>query len=554
MYLIHAMGLGTVPVQPEVSMSMSMLLALAPLAAPLSLLLVAALAVREPGRHPRGVLALTRYTGVFGLLIAVVTVAAIAVVGPVTGPTIGPDPFALGLRLDALSGAMFCLVAFLGAIVLHYSRRYLEGDARQGAFLGRMATTIAAVMLLVLSGTLLQLALMWTLTSLALHRLLLFYPERAGAVIAGRKKFIVARLGDASLAGAAVLLARAFGTGDLALLAERATEAAATGRVPAGVGLAIALLVAAAALKSAQFPTHGWLAEMMETPTPVSALLHAGILNGGTFLIVRLAPAALLAPAAMDAMILIGGLTALVMSVVMVTQSGIKTQLAYSSAAHMGFMLLLCGLGAFPVAILHLVAHSCYKAHAFLSSGSAVEVHRASQVPGYGQTPSLGAVLGAFALAIATVAAVGATVDISVMDRPVSVGLAAMLAVSLVQLLGQATTTRAPGAVMLRAVVAAAATALAFFVLEMGAARLLGSAVPIVARRDTGTLVLMTLVTIAFAFAATMQLLVPALANSPRWASLYVHVRSGFYANALFDRLIGAMRPVPTPSLATELR
>jgi NAD(P)H-quinone oxidoreductase subunit 5 len=529
-------------------------LALAPLAAPLSLLLVAALALRQPGRTPTGVLALTRVTGLFGLLVAAGTVGLIIGFGPLSSPTVGTDPFAIGLRLDALSGAMFSLVAFLGAIVMHYSRRYLEGDARHGAFLGRLATTIAAVMLLVLSGTLLQLALMWMLTSLALHRLLLFYPDRVGAVIAGRKKFIVARLGDVALAGASVILARAFGTGDLALLAERATDAAAAGTTPDGVGLAIALLVASAALKSAQFPTHGWLAEMMETPTPVSALLHAGILNGGTFLIVRLAPAVLLAPAAMDAMILIGGVTALIMSVVMVTQSSIKTQLAYSSAAHMGFMLLLCGLGAFPVAILHLIAHSFYKAHAFLSSGSAVEVHRASHVPGYGQAPSLGAVIGAFALAIATVGAVGALVDVNVLDRPVSIGLAAMLAVSLVQLLGQATTTRAPGAVMLRTVLAAAATALAFFVLEKGAALILGGAVPIVALRGTHTLVLMSLVTLAFGFAATMQLLVPALASSPRWASLYVHVRSGFYANALFDRLIGAMRPIATTSLATEIR
>ncbi|HEX4931608.1 MAG TPA: proton-conducting transporter membrane subunit, partial [Gemmatimonadaceae bacterium] len=318
--------------------------ALAPLAAPLSLLVVAALAVREPGRAPRRVLALSRVTGGFGILIAALTASLVAVAGPATSPTLGGDVASLGLRLDALSTAMFALVAFLGAIVMHYSHRYLEGDARHGAFLGRLATTVAAVMLLVLSGTLLQLALMWTLTSLALQRLLLFYPDRRGAVIAGRKKFIVARLGDAALAGAALLLARGFGTGDIAAIAERAARAAASGTIPPGVGLAVALLAAAAALKSAQFPTHGWLAEMMETPTPVSALLHAGILNGGAFLVVRLAPAVLLSPATMDAMILIGGVTALIMSVVMVTQSSIKTQLAYSSAAHMGFMFLLCGL------------------------------------------------------------------------------------------------------------------------------------------------------------------------------------------------------------------
>ncbi len=534
---------------------MSAAYALVPLAAPAVWLAVALGAVRQPGRFPRAVLALARVAGLAGLAIAAITAGLTAWEGPITGPRLGDGALSFALRLDALSAVMFLLVAFLGAIVTDYSARYLDGDARHGAFMGRLAATIASVMLLVLSGTLAQLVLMWTVTSFALHRLLLFYPDRPGAIIAGRKKFIVARIGDVALATAAVLLVRAFGTGDLAELAQRAGGAAAAGTVPEGVALAAGLLVVAAALKSAQFPTHGWLAEMMETPTPVSALLHAGILNGGAFLIVRLAPVMLLSPAAMDAMILVGGFTALVMSLVMVTQPSIKPQLAYSSAAHMGFMLLLCGLGAFPVAILHLIAHSFYKAHAFLSSGSAVEVHRASHVPGYGQAPSVPAVLGAFALAIGTVAAVGALVDVTVVDRPVSVGLAAMLAVSLVQLLGQATTTRAPMAVLVRTILAAAVTALAFFVLEKGAAFVLGGAVPIVALHRTDTLVLMTVVTAAFAFAATMQLVVPSLARSPRWASLYVHVRSGFYANAWFDRLIGAMRPIASPSsLATELR
>ncbi len=533
---------------------MTLSLAHLPLLAPLALLAVAALAALEPGPGPRRVLAAARLAGPFALVVALATAVLAATAGPVAAPLAGADPLALGLRLDALSATMFGLVAFLGAIVLHYSRRYLDGDPRHGAFLGRLATTIAAVMLLVLSGTLAQLALCWTLTSLALHRLLLFYPERVGAVIAGRKKFLVARLGDLALASAAVLLARGFGTGDLGLLAERAREAAATGAVPAGTGLAVALLVAAAALKSAQFPAHGWLAEMMETPTPVSALLHAGILNGGTFLIVRLAPVVLLAPRAMDAMILLGGCTALLMSVVMVTQSGVKTQLAYSSAAHMGFMLLLCGLGAFPVAILHLIAHSCYKAHGFLSSGSAVEVHRASHVPGLAPEPRPGAVAGAFLLAIVTVAGVGALVDVTVVERPVSVGLAAMLAVSLVQLLGQATTTRAPAAVLLRTVLAAAATALAFFVLEKGASHVLRGAVPVVALHGADTIVLMTAVTLLFAAAATVQLLIPALARAPRWAALYVHLRNGLYANAWLDRLVGALRPAAALTPVRETR
>jgi NAD(P)H-quinone oxidoreductase subunit 5 len=520
-------------------------LAVLPLLAPFALFVVALVAATERAPVPRATLLLTRVTGLLGLVVAVLTAVLVVLRGSASF-LVGSGPFALGLRLDALSAAMFALVAFLGAVVMHFSRRYLEGDARHGAFLGRLAVTIASVMLLVLSGTVVQLALLWTLTSLALHRLLLFYPERIGAVIAGRKKFLVARVGDVAMALAAVLLVRAFGTGDLAAIAAQARAAADAGTAPDGTGLAVSLLLVAAALKSAQFPLHAWLTEMMETPTPVSALLHAGILNGGPFLLVRLAPVVLLAPRAMDAMIIVGGMTALVMSVIMVAQPRIKTQLACSSAAHMGFMILLCGLGAFPVALLHLIAHSCYKAHAFLSSSSAVEVHRASHVPGVGPVPRLGAVVAAFVLAGVTVAAVGAVVDVRVLERPVSVGIAAMLAISLVQLVGQAALTRAPLQVALRTAAAAAATALAFFLLERGAQALLAGAVPVVSLRGTHTLVLMGVVTAAFAGAAALQLMLPALTRTPRWAALHVHARNGFYASAWFDRLVGAWRPTTT--------
>ena len=118
-----------------------------------------------------------------------------------------------------------------------------------------------------------------------------------------------------------------------------------------------------AALKSAQFPSQAWLLEVMETPTPVSALLHAGILNAGIFLVSRFSDIMVMSPIASYMLIIIGTVTALFASSVMLTQANIKTSLGYSSAGHMGFMMIQCGLGAFPLAILHLVAHSFYKAH-----------------------------------------------------------------------------------------------------------------------------------------------------------------------------------------------
>jgi NAD(P)H-quinone oxidoreductase subunit 5 len=236
----------------------------------------------------------------------------------------------------------------------------------------------------------------------------------------------------------------------------------------------------------------------------------------------------------------------------MVTQTSVKVTLAYSSAAHMGFMLLLCGLGAYPIAILHLVAHSFYKAHAFLSSGSTVDAARASWLPGGKAAPGTGRIVAAFAVAAATVAGVATLVGVTPWERPVSAGLAAILAIGLTQLLVQALAGRAEGYVLARTAATAAAVALAFFTLELGATRVLGGAVPSEVPASPATLALMTLVIAAFAAASWAQVRLPALAASPRWAALYVHARNGLYASARFDRLVGLPAPASAPHLASE--
>jgi NAD(P)H-quinone oxidoreductase subunit 5 len=131
-------------------------------------------------------------------------------------------------------------------------------------------------------------------------------------------------------------------------------------------------LAACAALKSAQFPFHSWLPDTMETPTPVSAFMHAGIINAGGFLVIRLSPLFVQAPGSLWALAIIGSLTAGFGAVVMLAQPTVKRALAYSTIAQMGFMMLECGLGAFGLALIHIVAHSLYKAHAFLHAGSSI--------------------------------------------------------------------------------------------------------------------------------------------------------------------------------------
>ncbi len=133
------------------------------------------------------------------------------------------------------------------------------------------------------------------------------------------------------------------------------------------------LLAFAAILKTAQLPLHGWLIQVMEAPTPVSALLHAGVVNMGGFVLLRVAELIGLVPSAQWLLVIVGSLTAVLAGMVMLTRISIKVRLAWSTCAQMGFMLMEIGLGLYELALLHLVAHSLYKAYAFLSSGEAVE-------------------------------------------------------------------------------------------------------------------------------------------------------------------------------------
>jgi hypothetical protein len=194
----------------------------------------------------------------------------------------GPlSALSLSVHLDALSATMLLLVSFVGAIVTRYARRYLDGNAGQARFSRWLLLTLAAALTLVLAGNLALLAAAWIATSLALHQLLVFHPEREAARLAAARSSSSAASADASLVAAVVLAAGAFGSVELDVVLGQARDAAAAGSPVAHAHWIAALLALAAVIKSAQFPFHGWLPEVMETPTPVSALLHAGIINAG---------------------------------------------------------------------------------------------------------------------------------------------------------------------------------------------------------------------------------------------------------------------------------
>lgn len=284
---------------------------------------------------------------------------------------------ASGARADYIGMAMALLIAFLGWIILRYSRRYLHGEAGQRRYIAAMTLTLASVSTVALADHLAIVAGAWACSSLCLHHLLTFYRDRRPARIVAHKKFLASRLADLCMALALALIYRGAGT---LSLAELARHVSMLDTLPGTVHLAMALVALAVILKSAQLPVHGWLIQVMEAPTPVSALLHAGIVNIGGFLLIRLAVPLSAAPVAQAMLLLIGGLTALLASVVMMTRISIKVRLAWSTCAQMGFMLVECGLGLYDLAFLHLLAHSLYKAHAFLLAGEAVQDARRAQM------------------------------------------------------------------------------------------------------------------------------------------------------------------------------
>jgi NAD(P)H-quinone oxidoreductase subunit 5 len=309
-----------------------------------------------------------------------------------------------------------------------------------------------------------------------------------------------------------------------------------------------ALLIVAALLKSAQFPLHGWLIEVMETPTPVSALLHAGIINAGGFLVLRFAPLIALSNPSLDALALAGGVTALFGSVVMLTQTSIKVSLAYSTIAQMGFMMLECGLGAFSAALLHIVAHSLYKAHAFLSSGSVIDLARASWSPSPGGRPHPARIVIAIAGLVAVAMLAGTPFGASLTERPGVFALGMIVLMGLAHLIANAIDERPNAYVLGRTLGLAALVAGSYFTLQLGVERLvLGSLPPVHSIRGPLDLAILLFVLPAFGAVTVLQNLLPRHAQEPRWQALYVHLANGLYVNALANRWALAYWPRPAP-------
>ncbi|MGC8506766.1 MAG: proton-conducting transporter membrane subunit [Thiomonas sp.] len=279
----------------------------------------------------------------------------------------------MGLLLDPLSMAMAVLVASISLIVHVYSFNYMAEEPGYVRFYALLDLMTAAILLMISAGDLVTLLVAWFAVGQLLYFLLGHNTERPAAGRYAFWTYITYRLGDLALVGAALLLVQGYGAWDLPTLFERigANPHVALGGV-AVVPLAALLAALAAFARSAQFPLHIWLPYTMDGPTPVSALMHAGIVNAGGFLFNRLSPVFIHAPDVLHLAFVVGLITALLGSALMLTQNDIKKSLGYSTMGQMGFMIMECGLGAFSLAVYHLIAHGLFKATLFLSSGNVI--------------------------------------------------------------------------------------------------------------------------------------------------------------------------------------
>lgn len=339
------------------------------------------------------------------------------------------------VQLDVVSSAMFVLVSTLSFVVARYSETYLAGQRELDRYARYLLLTVASVSVLVTTNHLAVLMVAWFATDVGLHQLLTFYRTRRQAIIVAHKKFLLSRVADACFVSSLVLVGPAVGSLRIDVVC---TAAQTRGELSPTLHLATVLLVFGVLLKSAQIPFHGWMQQVMEAPTPVSALLHAGVVNIGGFVMIRLAPLMAHAWFAQGLLLGVGLFTTIAASLVMTTRVSIKGLLAWSTIGQMGFMLVQCGLGAWHLALMHLLAHSLYKAHTFLSAGSVVDQWRASHLvhvtrPKVGHLVA-GAGVVSFAVAPFYVATAPSSVHI-----PSSIGpLAFVLGLSFVPMLARA--------------------------------------------------------------------------------------------------------------------
>ena len=319
---------------------------------------------------------------------AIVTLWLVATEGPLTVRFYDPSSllmltFPMGFYIDRLSAVMMVLIAGVGIIIYIYSVGYLYQDPQERRYLSLIGFTTFVLLCMVSSANLVMLFVFWQLLSYMLY--LLAHNHAHAATLAGAyRTFTLLRVGDVAFLAGIVLAYQLYGTLEFPNLFAKATETIVTlspisGWEINGATAVTLLLFIGGMSKSAQFPLHIWLPRSLYAPTPVHALLHAGIINAGGFLINRLAPLFGMSSTTLHIAFVVGTMTAVLGATMMLAQNDIKKTLGFSTIGQMGYMIMECGLGAFSLAVFHLIAHGLFKATVFLNCGNVI--HKARLEP-----------------------------------------------------------------------------------------------------------------------------------------------------------------------------
>ncbi|MEA1918753.1 MAG: proton-conducting transporter membrane subunit [Campylobacterota bacterium] len=277
---------------------------------------------------------------------------------------------------NELSAILVPYVAILGLVIRKFATKYMWDEAGYKRFFILLNFIFSSIYLLVMSNNLIVLALAWQLMSVGLYLLVSFNVGSKTAVKNARWTMHIHKAADFIFLLAVILTYKTFGSFDLAVLREQwlvMSENPIDDPMIFVVGL---LYLIAAMMKSAIVPFHIWLPYTSEAPTPVSALMHAGVVNVGGILLNKLAYLLILSPAVLNIAFFIGLFTAIFASMLMLVVSDIKRSLGYSTVGQMGYMIMEVGLGAFSLAVYHLIVHGIFKASLFLESGSMIKYAR----------------------------------------------------------------------------------------------------------------------------------------------------------------------------------
>ncbi|MEE9276140.1 MAG: NADH-quinone oxidoreductase subunit L, partial [bacterium] len=280
-----------------------------------------------------------------------------------------------GFMLDPLSSVMALVVTGVGFLIHLYSMGYMHGDRGCVRYFIYLNLFSFSMLLLILGDNFLVMFVGWEAVGLCSYLLIGFWHERPAAAEAGKKAFVVNRVGDLCFLIALFLILGVFGTLDFAEVFTRASI------LGAGGATAISLLLFAGATgKSAQIPLHVWLPDAMEGPTPVSALIHAAtMVTAGVYMVARTYVLFEISPVALTVVASVGALTLLMAASIALVQNDIKRILAYSTVSQLGYMFLALGVGAYSAAIFHLMTHAFFKALLFLGAGSVIHALEGEQ-------------------------------------------------------------------------------------------------------------------------------------------------------------------------------